>query len=261
MRCPRSLFVVASLAFAAPPLAGQDPWAKVPAFPTTCYDDGSYGTRLSNLRHELTTEADAQNSINSEIRQKSIDMDPMVKQQKMMAFLQKNPAEAGPMMQGIAMAGQKSAQDVERLSSRTKAMDEQLKAAEDQYKTEFAPLNEIHKKYNANMPEHGNPGNPALVRQYGEQYNAGYERLCAKWLTTPSSPLLKYLSDYKTFLTEEKVAAGLERAQWEKKEFDLYGVPSANFKPTAAHSAVGDYLDAMHKVFARRPTGPLTGRP
>ena len=261
MRCPRGLFVVAALAFAASPLAGQDPWSKVPAFPTTCYNDGAYSTRLSNIRGELATEISAQESINTEIRQKSINMDMMVKQQKMMAFLQKNPAEAGPMMQGIAMAGQKSAQDVERLSSRTKAMDEQLKAAEDQYKADFAPLNEIHKKYNANMPEHGNPGNPALVRQYGEQYNAGYERFCAQWLMTPSSPLLKYLSDYKTFLVEEKVAAGLERAQWEKKEFDLYGVPSAGFKPTAAQAAVTDYLNAVHKVFDRRPAGPLTGRP
>ena len=50
-------------------------------------------------------------------------MDEMEKQQKFMAFLQKNTAQATTMMQEIAMAGQKANETLERLGERTKALD------------------------------------------------------------------------------------------------------------------------------------------
>lgn len=63
MRCLRSLFVL-PLALTAVPIAAQDPWSKVPDFPTSCYVNDDFGERLAIVRHELDLEADSQNNIN-----------------------------------------------------------------------------------------------------------------------------------------------------------------------------------------------------
>jgi hypothetical protein len=229
---------------------GQDPWSRVPPLPQSCYDaNPGFVQQLQNISHELTVEMDRQAGINSEITQKSINMDMTEKQQKMMAFMQKNPTEAGKMMQDIAMAGQKSGQDVERLKERTQAFDEQLKSAEKLYATDNAVLDGIQKKYL-------DAENLALARQLAAQYNTEYEKLCAKWLKSESSPLLKYLADYKRYLVEEQIPMDEERAQWAKKEFTLYGVPSTGYKSTAVPKAVTDYLGAMITVYGRRNTAP-----
>ena len=253
-----ALLAIAELTTTAP-LRGQNPWTKVPPNPTSCYEDGTPGfsDQVSSIRHDVFTEKDRQNVINAELRQRLNNMDMMEKQSKMLAFMQRNPTDAGKVMQDIAMAGQQTPEGLERITSRRKALDDQLKAAESQYAQDDALLGGIHRKVNENAPAPGSPGNPVLFRQYTQEYNAQYERVCAKWLMSAASPLLKYLSDFKRFLQDEQVPTHLETARVAKVELDLYGIPSANYKPTFAHDAVVEYLDAMRKVFTRRQAAPL----
>jgi len=263
MRRPRAAVVtVAGLLGLTASLAAQDPWSRVPAFPTSCYDTGNPGflEMLSSFRHEVVAAADRQTAINSALRQKLIDMDPSEKQSKMMAFMMKNPTEAGQMMQDIAAAGQQSNQFMEQFLQKKAALDEQLNSAESLYLKAKAPLDAVLQQWNAAQPDHGKPRNPVLSRQLAARYDAEYEHLCAKWLRADSSPLLKYLSDLKAFQISEQIPGELERERHLKREFDLYGVAHGTLKSTAAQQAVLDYVTAMTTVFRRRDTQTLTAR-
>ena len=67
------------------------------------------------------------------------------------------------------------------------------------------------------MPASGSGGSAARARQLATQYNAEYERICAKWLVSGSSPLLKYLAEYKQFLLDEKIPNGEKGAESAKE--------------------------------------------
>ena len=243
----------------APSIAAQDVWAKVPPFPTSCYDNETPGfvDRLSNIRHEIVVASDQQNDINSALRQKVIDMDPSEKQSKMMAFMMKNPTEAGKVMQDMATAGQREAAAVERLSQKTSALSAQLKAAEAKYATDFKPLEAVQKEY---QKEADPAGNPARARQLAAQFDAGWEQHCTKYLKAESSPLLKYLADYKTFLLEDQIPGDEAKVKYQKFDFDINGIASTTFKSTAVQKAVTDYLTQVTTVFGRLRAQPITSR-
>ncbi len=247
-----------SLRLAEPPVA-QDPWSKVLPFPTSCYDNETPGFvgRLSNISHEIVVASDKQNDINSALRQKIIDMDPSEKQSKMMAFMMKNPSEAGKVMQEIATAGERQTAATERLVQKQSALAAQLRAAEAQYDTDFKPMAAVFAEY---MKEADPSGNAARARQLAAEFDAGYERHCAKYLTAGSSPLLKYLSDYRSFLLEVQIPNDEANMKYQKLDFEINGVVSTTFKSTAVQRAVVAYLSQLSTVFSRIRAVPITAR-
>jgi hypothetical protein len=257
-----AIVTLAAFLCLATPSAAQDPWSKVPAFPTSCYDNATPGfvDQISNIRHELTVQADAQNDINTAIQQKVVDMDPSEKQSKMMAFMMKNPTEAGKMMQDIATAGQNANQKSEGWNQKVMDLNEQLKSAESKYATEKAALDALEAQWAKTQPEHGNAGNPGLGRQLAAKYDAQYEALCEKSLKAESSPFLKYLSNLKAFQVTEQIPGELERLRQQKRELDLYGISSTELKSTETHNAVTEYLSKMSTVFGRRRAVTMTSR-
>lgn len=262
LRSSATLLALAISPCLAEPLAAQDPWAKVPAFPTACYDNDTpgFGDRVSTFRHEITVTSDRQAAINSAIKQKLNDLDVSTQQSNMMSFMTKNPAKAGAMMQEIALAGQKQQQVMQRLTEMTGALSEQLKAAEAEYARENAALSAIQVEWSKVAAAAHSPGDPARARQLAARYDAEYARICAKYLVSESSPFLKYLADLKNYLVTEKIPGDGERARYEKLQFELNAIPSADFKPTGIYAAVTEYLDGMQKVFSRRHSVPLSNR-
>jgi hypothetical protein len=262
LRSSAALVALATSLYLAEPLAAQDPWARVPAFPTACYDNETpgFGERVSVIRHEITVVSDRQAAINSAIKQKLNDLDVSKQQANMMAFMTKNPAKAGAVMQEIALAGQKQQQVLQRFIEMTGALSEQLKAAEAEYARENDALSAIQIEWSKVAPAPGAPGDPVRARQLAARHDAEYARMCAKYLVSESSPFLKYLADLKNYLITEKIPGDGERARYENLQFELNAIPSAEFKPTGIYAAVTEYLDGVQKVFARRHSVPLSGR-
>lgn len=261
MRRSKTALFVISFCIGAP-LAAQDPWARVPAFPTTCYDNETpaFGERISNIRHEIVVVADQQAAINSALKQKLNGLDVATQQSNMMAFMTKNPAKAGAVLQEIALAGQKQQQVLQRIAELTGALREQWNAADAEYARENDALKAIQVEHSKVAPAPGAPGDPVRARQIAARYDAEYAKLCAKYLTSASNPFLKYLADFKNYLITEQIPGDDERAKYEKLQFELNGIPSAGFKPNGTYTAVSEYLNGVHKVFSRRHTVPLSGR-
>lgn len=249
----RRALAVALTFLVATPFLAQDPWAKVPPHPTSCYDKEDFTAQLSNLRHEVVVLGDRQRDINTAIDEKLNEMSPEAKQAKMMAFMTKDPMAAGKQMQELATAGEQQQGAMMALNQKRQALDEQWKAAQQAFERESAPLGPIYQKAQVQM-EPG--GNSALGRQLFAQHNAEYEKLCAKWFTGERSPFLAYLGALRQFLEKELIPAEEERTQVSRLQFRIYGVDMANYKSTARHAAATEYMDAMSRVFGKRRAAP-----
>lgn len=247
------LLALAFAVLAASRLIAQDPWARVPPHPTSCYDKEGFTARLSNLRHEVVVQGDRQQAINAAIDEKLNELSPEARQAKMMAFMTKDPMAAGKQMQELATAGERQQGAMAALTHKRQALDEQWRAAQQEFERDNAPLGPVYRKAMAQM-EPG--GNAALGRQLFAQHNAEYEKLCAKWFTGDRSPFLAYLTALRQFLTKEFIPAEEERASMSTLQFRIYGVDMANYKSTAPHAAAAEYIDAMSRVFGKRRDAP-----
>lgn len=261
-RSTAALNALACLVTVSLPLAAQDPWSKVPAFPTACYDNSGQGFHgaVSDIRHELVVAGDKQREINSALREKLANLDVSEQQSRMMAFMMKDPATAGAKMQEIALAGQKQQQALERLAQTHSALAEQLEAAEAQYAVEKAALDAIQVEYSKVAAAAHSPGDPVRAKQIAARYDAEYQKMCAKWLVAESSPLLKYLASKKSLLIKEQIPGEEERASHEMFQLEVNGIPTAGFKSAGVYTAVVAYLDDVTKVFGRRHSVPLSAR-
>jgi hypothetical protein len=262
MRPSGTLPALAASLFLVSPLVAQDPWSMVPAFPTACYDNETpgFGEKLSSIRHEITVISDRQNAINGAVGQKLNGLDVATQQSNMMAFMTKNHAKAGAMMQEIALVGQTQHRVLQRLTELTGALAEQWDAAEAEYARENDALSAIQIEWSKVAPAPGSPGDPVRARQLAAKHDAEYERMCAKYLVSEASPFLKYLANFRNYLVTEQIPGDAERTRYQKLQFEINAIPAGDFESTDVHKAVGEYLVAMQKVFSRRHTTPLTGR-
>jgi hypothetical protein len=262
MRSSGSVVALATSIFLVTPLAAQDPWSMVPAFPTACYDNETpgFGEKVANIRHEITVVSDRQGAINGALKQKLNNLDVATQQSNMMAFMTKNPAKAGAVMQDIALAGQKQQKLFQRFMELTGALAEQLEAAEAEYDREKAAVDAIQIEWSKVAPAPGSPGNPVRATQLAASYNAEYEKLCTKYLVSETSPFLKYLADFKAFLITEQIPGDAERTRYEKLQFEVNALPAGDFSSIGVYTAVSEYLDRMQRVFTRRHTVPLAAR-
>jgi hypothetical protein len=142
----------------------------------------------------------------------------------------------------------------------TAALAEQLEAAGAEYGREKAQVDAIQIEWSKVAPAPGSPGNPARATQLAARYNAEYERMCAKYLVSETSPFLKYLADFKAFLITEQIPGDAERTRYEKLQFEVNALPAGDFSSIGVYTAVSEYLDQMQKVFTRRHTVPLAAR-
>ena len=93
MISPPSVLALLLLMVVATPLTAQNPWTRVPAFPTTCYTSGD--PFPEQLEAAMAANQDAigrQEQINHGLNDQLKSMDRSAMQSKMMAYMQKNPA-------------------------------------------------------------------------------------------------------------------------------------------------------------------------
>src|ERR1041384_7357808 len=81
-------------------LAAQSAWSRVPTLPTNCYQKQDQFFEQSDKEWvDLGTASEQQRATNSALSHQVTTMDPATKQARMMAFMQKDPANAAAFMQ------------------------------------------------------------------------------------------------------------------------------------------------------------------
>lgn len=238
------------------PAAAQDPWAKLPAFPTSptkCYskDDG-FEQALSNVRHELVTAQDRQTETNNAIKDKVSNIDGQTQSAKMIAFMQKDQASAMKFMQEVQSAPVKQQEALDRQTKRRGELDAQLKEATEKFLAELGPIQSLYKSA-AELYENNKVAQAKAADAKADQM---YVALCAKWLGD-KSPFFGYLRDLKQFLTDDVIPAAEESDRFEKLRFQIFGIESNGYKSTATLGAVIEYVDGVQKALSwRMPADP-----
>ena len=248
----RALSALASLLFASTLLA-QDPWASVPAMPTTfCYSQqDNRETALGQAVADLLEAAGTQAAINKAL-QKQVTSDPMAMQQKLVAALQKNPTQAPEIMGFFEKMGNATiASQSEGAGPTHTALKERAAKHEHDYYAERSSLLGPIQQRIKNTGELGRtPNEQAILKASWIEYDKKYETvLCPKFFKDAPLPLI---AEYKQYILTEYIPKGLAAEANERKFLEMFGVPATDFRPVSTLKGVAMYLDFAAGVFAPR---------
>ena len=91
-----------------------------------------------------------------------------------------------------------------------------------------------------------------------EQYNAAYQKLCAKWFGE-SSPYWAYMSALKDYHERHAIPLADEGDRTDKAMLDVFDIKYTGYKSVAPLQAVHEYLGAAFAIFQKRDLEPTRG--
>ena len=247
----RALPVLALLA-AATPLEAQDPWSMAPALPSACYaKEDNFGEELERAKAALEVASHQRAQTNPSL--KRIFADPATLQQRLMAAMQKNPAQAAEIMKSMQQMGTAERQaSVAALGQEQIRFDEKktkLKAAFQAEKD--AMLGPIYVRIKQHLCELGcTAADGAIVRAGWIEYNKQYETvLCPRWFGQNIPALL---AEYRAYLVNDFIPKGLEGEAAVRRQLELFGVSAQEYQPVAGLNGVVAYLRFALDLFNER---------
>ena len=123
MPCVRTAAsLLACFLVAAAPASAQDSWGRVPALPTACYNDDHFFETADTAYQEIAAAYRTQYDMNEAIDHQLKELDGAARQQRLMAFLQKDPINGSKFMQEGAMAAQRAGDRQTELDNQRKAL-------------------------------------------------------------------------------------------------------------------------------------------
>lgn len=244
------------VAMGAPP-AAQNPWAKVPAFPTGCYSSrDDFATKIAAAQEALPPEIYRQEQINKELQDRVKNMDPAQVSSAMM----KNPQEMMKIMQenqALGTANQETGQKDEEKRNR---LDLELKDLVARYHSALdkarGPIDAKRKTLPLPSGEYAGERwaiaeNIALTKKA----NTEYEKLCGEWWSA-SGPFLGWLKRYRDYLVQDHIPRQEKSDDIAMGTVRLMGASTASYRSTAAMKGVLDYMKRASEVFGAREAQP-----
>jgi hypothetical protein len=262
------IVLVASLAILPSPAAEPDPWARVPALPTGCYRQDSFAEKVSAAREALTRDLQRQEGINREISDKIKTVEPMELASRQQKFMMEHPQEAMQLMQRNRQLGEEYTNGELASHAEAETLERDLAAIDDRYKAalgnHLAPVIVKFKDLDARASkdpvrtEAGDYYAPWAVKEWNQLIiveNTAYEKVCAEWWSA-SGPYHDWLRRYREHLLQR--IPQREEAENVGNGFmvHLIDTPQGSFRPTSGFRAVGEYMDKVNQVFAKRRAEP-----
>lgn len=88
------------------------------------------------------------------------------------------------------------------------------------------------------------------------QANAAYETLCThRW--KPSGPFAGWLSEYRNYLTSERVPKADDISDRTREQLEIQGVDTNEFHSSATMDAARDFLKRMNQIYTERLARPM----
>ena len=250
--CHRWFHALPAMLMAAAPLVAQDPWAKAPALPTACYaKEDAFGEALEKAKTELEEASHQRNQTNPSL--KKIFADPATLQQRLMAAMQRNPAQAAEIMKSMQQMGTAESQaSVAALGQEQIRFDEKKTKLKADYQAERgALLGPIHVRIRQHTTElGGTAADGAIVKAGWIEYNKQYETvLCPRWFGQDIPALL---AEYREYLVNDFIPKGLEGEAAVRRQLELFGVSAQEYRPVAGLNGVVAYLRFALDLFNER---------
>ena len=236
--------------FASAPVSAQNLWSKVPALPTTCFNQDQFFDQAERVYQEVSALARKQTEANAAVGRQLTELDGSTQQARMMAFLQKDPVNAGKFMQDAATAGQRAQELLTDVERKRKALKEQFETLQSQYKADMAKVGPLWTTFQ-NATDPGSGVGAAKINEYAAAFNSAYDQVCAKWWKA-TNPFLSYLADVRKFEVETFIPYEEFTAKGKRQQFDIMGISSAGYRSPGEAEAVAEYLKEAQKIFQLR---------
>jgi hypothetical protein len=275
-------FLSVSTAIAQTP-AAAGAWGKVPAFPTTCYQNvdsnqpDPFYAKLEAAKAAVAADIEKQDAINAKIEQAYFTIDPMEMAQRMQQWMMSNPQEAAAYMQAAQAAPAQAAEEVETLQrqqqSQEAAWNSMKKSYDDARIAAYAPAEARRKvlagklghQYGSSPKDLANPSvafaqdpsTPKADLNESELITAvldeKYKALCPAWWGA-NGKFHAYMKAQKDWFIRERVPYLEKRDAQKLQMYAMMSTPTETYMSTATLMAVGEYLDLAWKVFSERDT-------
>lgn len=256
MRRARPMLVLLSFLLTASPLTAQNPWTRVPAFPTVCYTAGDPFVDRIEAAYVANQEAlGRQVEINQGLNQQLKGLDPAAKQSRMMAYMQQNQAGFQAYMQLAAQDPQSAQAASEAHLARMQAFQTEFDALLANYaaalKATLDPVNAEMMKVTDAASGASNAERAAAIAKY----NSTYQALCGKWITKEDFPA--FLTKFKAYLVGDYLPSLRDEVALEKTTLEMSGISTRDYQHTAPLDAVARYIEYVREVFKLRERKPL----
>ena len=273
--------VCSSALQAQAPAAG--PWAKVPAFPTTCYQGDSinpdpFFARVEAAKAAVGADRERQEAINGNIQEAYSKIDPMEMATQMQQWMMDNPQQAMAQMQAAqaAPAGVQAAladQEQQR-KSRDAEWKALVKRYDDALLAAYAPGEARWKAVNDKLGlGYSNPANlPSRVGQWDpgdgppdwaiaeahairREFDRAYQAICPQWWG-PTGQFAAYMKREKAWFQQKRIPLLESGDATSLQMYSMMNTPAATWRSTGAHQGVEEYLDLAWKVYQLRRSVP-----
>ena len=238
-------------------------WKLVPTLPAgDWYRDDGFEGKAQEAEQAAIAAKDAQDGLNSRIREKFDAMDMTEKAQRMQAWMMKNPQAASKMLEASSDAGGAAASAEEmkatgerltkQLESYKKAFDAAVDAAlkpvlarEEAYiKAKAIVVGEAQQYVFTNDADYA--GYLAIVNEQ----NTAYEKASAPFYGA-NGVMHKWLQE-RAALTETSLAAMERGNAMQEQQFAIMDTPSGGYRSSSGYDAVREYLKNLSEVASHR---------
>ena len=247
----RSVSVLLSTLLFAAPLAAQNPWAVVPAFPAACYTEGDpFPAQIEAAFEANQVALGRQEQINEKLNDQLDELDDAVVSSRMIAYQQKNPAGFQKYMQFMARdteAAQTTSENHDlRMSRFQEEFDALLASYDAALKSTMDPVRTRMWKVIDPSSGASNAEKYAAVAEF----NSTYEALCAKWIVQKDFPA--FLTKFKAYLVGNYLPSLNNQTAMDRTTFEMSGISAKDYQSTEPFTVAGQYIDYARTVYGLR---------
>lgn len=236
-------------------------WKLVPTMPPSCFADDGFGGKVGEAQNAVLAAKDAQDVMNSKIREKFDNMDMMEKAQRMQAWMMRNPQAASKMIEASSDADGAAA-FAEEQKVVTERLDKELESHKRAFDTAVErAVQPVKAKIDVLLKTRTRPTHVDVVFLTAADYaayetllnerNAAYEKACAPFFGANGS-MHKWLQAFRTEVTEKALSAEERGNAIMAQQFAIMETPSGGYRTTSGYDLVRLYLSRLSEVVGYR---------
>jgi len=255
--------VIVLLLLTAPPALAEpadDPWAQVPALPTSCYTaDDTFPDQAYAASAALQSEKSRQDEVNQAISQQFGEVDIMELQQRMVTFMMEHPEDAQRVMTAMQQGGQHVQEQTPEMAERSGQLETRLNDLTAEYAAALRQTTgamEEQRQALRNTKEWCSQASLARDAALRRDENRAYDSLCTRWWKEGGA-FHSWFAEFKAFQIEFATQQD-EYAETTKLNYEIMGIPTDQYRSTGYLSAPIEYLRRAAQVFPKRNYAPVS---
>jgi hypothetical protein len=264
---------IASVSFdciAAASAAPEEPFARIPALTTACYQERDpFEERLEAAKAAVAKDRERQETINAKIEADFQKLDPMEMSQRMTQWMMDHPQDAAEYMQANQAAGSSMQTGSPELADEEAQFNNGYKDLADRYNAamkragapadaRMASLNKRLADFGCSFgsgectqPDWAQPELEAVLRMA----DAAYQAACPQWWGAKGE-IPAYVKRHRDWLVTKYLPTYGQIDDLRVQQYAIMNTPAASYKSTLPHEKADQYINSIWKLYEMRPDRP-----